>query len=152
VYGVGPHIQRRPRRLKETPGRQHNGQTGHTPVVCCVVCDRNIATSRAGLCCPRTDVCCSSTPHGKRRDFFSTHFDINYLPENQARTEALWESSENGGRAAYDGERRVTFVARFCWSRREVCFQEGERVEIRTLLCRGVEGQILSVSDMGIFQ
>jgi hypothetical protein len=23
------------------------------------------------------------------RDFFSTHFDINYLPENQARTEAL---------------------------------------------------------------
>jgi hypothetical protein len=86
------------------------------------------------------------------RDFFSTHFDINYLPENQARTEALWESSENGGRAAYDGERRVTFVARFCWSRREVCFQEGERVEIRTLLCRGVEGQILSVSDMGIFQ
>jgi hypothetical protein len=83
-----------------TPGRQHNGQTGHTPVVCCVVCDRNIATSRAGLCCPRTDVCCSSTPHGKRRDFFSTHFDINYLPENQARTEALWETSENGGRAA----------------------------------------------------
>jgi hypothetical protein len=42
------------------------------------------------------------------RDFFSTHFDINYLPENQARTEALWEASENGGRAAYDGGRRVT--------------------------------------------
>jgi len=48
------------------------------------------------------------------RDFFSTHFDINYLPENQARTEALWETNENGGRAAYDGGRRVTFVARFC--------------------------------------
>jgi hypothetical protein len=50
------------------------------------------------------------------RDFFSTHFDINYLPENQARTEALWETSENGGRAAHDGGRRVTFVARFCCS------------------------------------
>jgi hypothetical protein len=49
------------------------------------------------------------------RDFFSTHFDINYLPDNQARTEALWETSENGGHAAYDGGRRVTFVARFCW-------------------------------------
>jgi len=61
------------------------------------------------------------------RDFFSTHFDINYLPENQARTEALWESSENGGRAAYDGGRRVTFMARFCRSRGQggVCFQEG---------------------------
>jgi len=35
------------------------------------------------------------------RDLFSTHFDINYLPKNQARTEALWETSENGGRAAY---------------------------------------------------
>jgi hypothetical protein len=61
------------------------------------------------------------------RDFFSTHFDINYLPENQARTEALWETSENGGRAAYHGERRVTFEARFCGSRREVCFQRGSR-------------------------
>src|ERR1019366_4102219 len=85
------------------------------------------------------------------RDFFSTHFDINYLPENQARTEALWETSENGGRAAYDGGRRVTFVARFCWSRGTV-FSRGERVETRTLLCRGVEGQILSMSDIGMFR
>src|ERR1019366_9145706 len=59
------------------------------------------------------------------RDFFSTHFDINYLPENQARTEALWETSENGGRAAYDDGRRVTFVARFCWSRGECVFKRG---------------------------
>ena len=29
-------------------------------------------------------------------------------------------------------------------------FSRGERVETRTLLCRGVEGQILSVSDMAI--
>ena len=85
------------------------------------------------------------------RDFFSTHFDINYLPENQARTEALWETSENGGRAAYDDGRRVTFVARFCRSRGSV-FSRGERVETRTLLCLGVEGQILSVSDIGIFR
>src|SRR6266853_3968840 len=85
------------------------------------------------------------------RDFFSTHFDINYLPENQARTEALWETSKNGGHAACDGGRRVTFVARFCWSRATV-FSRGERVETRTLLCRSVEGQILSVSDMAIFQ
>lgn len=85
------------------------------------------------------------------RDFFSTHFDINYLPENQARTEALWETSENGGRAACDGERRVTFVARFCWSRATV-FSRGERVETRTLLCRSVEGQILSVSDVWILR
>jgi Cys/Met metabolism PLP-dependent enzyme len=81
----------------------------------------------------------------------TAHFDINYVPENQARTEALWETSENGGRAAYDGGRRVTFVARFCWSRGSV-FSRGERVETRTLLCRGVEGQILSVSDMAIFR
>ncbi len=85
------------------------------------------------------------------RDFFSTHFDINYLPENQARTEALWETSENGGRAAYDDGRRVTFVARFCRSRGSV-FSRGERVETRTLLCLGVEGQILSVSDMGMLR
>ncbi len=84
------------------------------------------------------------------RDFFSTHFDINYLPENQARTEALLETSENGGRAACDGERRVTFVAPFCWSRATV-FSRGERVETPTLLCRSVEGQILSVSDIAIF-
>jgi hypothetical protein len=31
-------------------------------------------------------------------------------------------------------------------------FSRGDRVETRTLLCRGVEGQILSVSDIGIFQ
>ncbi len=31
-------------------------------------------------------------------------------------------------------------------------FSRGERVETRTLLCRGVEGQILSVSDMGILR
>ena len=30
-------------------------------------------------------------------------------------------------------------------------FSRGERVETRTLLCRGVEGQILSVSDMRFF-
>jgi len=52
-----------------------------------------------------------------RRDFFSTHFDINYLPENQARTEALWDTSENGGRAAHGAERRAAFVARFHWAR-----------------------------------
>jgi hypothetical protein len=85
------------------------------------------------------------------RDFFSTHFDINYLPDNQARTEALWEPSENGGRAACDGGRRVTFVARFCWSMPTV-FSRGERVETRTILCRSVEGQILSVSDMEIYR
>jgi hypothetical protein len=85
------------------------------------------------------------------RDFFSTHFDINYLPENQARTEALWEPSENGGRAACDGGRRVTFVARFCWSMPTV-FSRGEWVETRTILCRSVEDQILSVSDIAIFR
>ena len=52
-----------------------------------------------------------------RRDFFSTHFDINYLPENQARTEALGDTSENGGRAAHGAERRAAFVARFHWAR-----------------------------------
>jgi hypothetical protein len=31
-------------------------------------------------------------------------------------------------------------------------FKSGERVETRTLLCRGVEGQILSVRDMAIFR
>jgi hypothetical protein len=31
-------------------------------------------------------------------------------------------------------------------------FSRGERVETRTPLCRGVEGQILSVSDMGILR
>ena len=85
------------------------------------------------------------------RDFFSTHFDINYLPENQARTETLWETSENGGHAACDGGRRVTFVARFCWSRATV-FSRGERVETRTRFCRSVEGQILSVSDIAIYR
>lgn len=59
------------------------------------------------------------------RDFFSTHFDINYLPENQARTEALWETSENGGRAACHGGRGVTFVARFFWSRGKCVFRRG---------------------------
>jgi hypothetical protein len=28
------------------------------------------------------------------RDFFSTHFNINDLPENQARTEALWDAAK----------------------------------------------------------
>jgi hypothetical protein len=27
------------------------------------------------------------------RNFISTHFDINYLPETQARTEELWETA-----------------------------------------------------------
>ena len=31
-------------------------------------------------------------------------------------------------------------------------FSRGERVETRTLLCRGVEGQILSMSDIAIFR
>jgi hypothetical protein len=42
-------------------------------------------------------------------------------------------------------------VARFCWSMPTV-FSRGEWVETRTILCRSVEGQILSVSDMAIFQ
>jgi hypothetical protein len=83
---------------------------------------------------PRELADCRSSDSG--RDFFSTHFDINYLPENQARTEALCETRENGGRAAYDDGRRVTFVARFYCSRGRV-FSKGEWLETRTLLCRG---------------
>jgi hypothetical protein len=46
-------------------------------------------------------------------DFFSTHFDINYLPKKQSPHGGTLGCSENIGCDAYDVERRATFVARF---------------------------------------
>ena len=84
------------------------------------------------------------------RDFFSTHFDINYLPENQDRTEALWETSENGGRAAYDGERRVTFVAQLRQRVRLEQFNHKDVFEILELLENGsAESEIVNVISRG---
>jgi hypothetical protein len=44
-------------------------------------------------------------------------FTSTTYPKTKPARKTLWETSENGGRAAYDGGRKATFAARFCWSR-----------------------------------
>jgi hypothetical protein len=83
------------------------------------------------------------------RDFFSTHFDINYLPENQARTEALSETSENGGRAALTAEEGSRLWHGFA-GQGECIFKRGAG-QTRTLLCRGVEGHDFVSEKYGDF-
>src|SRR5258708_31735228 len=85
------------------------------------------------------------------RDFFSNHFDINYLPENQARTEALWETNENGGRAAYYGGRRVTVVARLCLLKGGVSFPEGSGSELQPYSLDASMARTFQTSLSGFF-
>src|SRR6267154_2651400 len=58
------------------------------------------------------------------RDFFSTHFDINYLPENQARTEALWKPARMAVVLHVTAEEGSRLWHGFAGQGR-LCFQEG---------------------------
>ena len=77
-------------------------------------------------------------------DFFSTHCDINQLPEKLSPHGGTLEASENRGRAHMTSKRGPRL-----WHGLEikagVYFRQRERVERRTLFFRDLNGQIFVI-------
>src|SRR5580704_13113374 len=78
-------------------------------------------------------------------DFFSTHCDINHLPEKLSPHGGTLEASENRGRAHMTSKRGPRLWHSPLAIKAGVCFRQRERVERRTLFFRDLNGQIFVI-------